>query len=236
MTTFVVAFRICRTRGRSAFDDLRAGSPRVHTTDRYPVYPHLSPHKRPLRGAHLRRDFRAMIDRGGSGAATGGALLACSDALFEHWYRARDGTRARSTLRTRYAPALRRQVGAFRRAGAACGGPKTAATCGERLPAEASLWTFARVVGAEPTNDAAEREARHAVCGRKTRFGTDSGRGSRFVERVLTVIGSCRRQNRSVLTFLIDAVAAHRTGENAPSLVPAESQQRRMINPLLAHC
>jgi transposase len=208
VTTFVVAFLIRKTRGRTAFDDLRGGSTAVHTTDRFPVYAHLDPHKRQLCWAHLRRDFQAMVDRGGSGAAIGAPLLACSDALFEHWYRVRDGTLARSTFRS---------------------------TCGELLPVEASLWTFARVVGVEPTNNAAEREVRHAVCWRKTRFGTDSERGSRFVERILTVIASCRRQKRNVLAFLIDAVTAHRTGAKAPTLVPAEAQQQ-VVNPLLANC
>lgn len=220
VTTFVVAFLIRRTRGRAAFDDLRAGSTAVHTTDRYPVYTHLRPHKRQVCWAHLRRDFQAMVDRGGSGAAIGGALLACSDTLFGCWYRVRDGTLARSTFRSVYVPDLRRPVGEHLRSGAACGCAKTAATCAELLAVEASLWTFARVAGVEPTNNAAEREVRHAVCWRKTSFGTDSERGSRFVERILTVVASCRRQNRNVLAFLTDAIIAHRTGGPAPTLLP----------------
>ena len=223
VTTLVVAFLIRKTRGRSAFDDLRGGSTAVHTTDRYPVYTHRHRHKRQLCWAHLRRDFQAMIDRGGSGTAIGAALLACSDALFEHWYRVRDGTLARSTFRSIYIPALRRQVGEHLRNGAGCGCARTAATCAELLPVEASLWTFARVVGVEPTNNAAEREVRHAVCGRKTSFGTDSERGSRFVERILTVIASCRRQERNLLEFLTHAVNAHRTGAKPPTLLPAPS-------------
>ena len=83
------------------------------------------------------------------------------------------------------------------------------------------MWTFARVAGVEPTNNAAEREVRHAVCWRKTSFGTAGENGSRFVERILTVIASCRRQKRNVLDFLTAAVIAARTGENAPTLVPA---------------
>ncbi|QEG31967.1 Transposase IS66 family protein [Gemmata obscuriglobus] len=236
VTTLVVAFLIRRTRGRAALDDLRAGSTQVHTTDRYPVYTHLRPHKRQVCWAHLRRDFQAMIDRSGSGQAIGAALLACLDALFENWYRVRDGALARSTCRSTYIPALRRQVGTHLRSGAACGCAETAATCAELLAVEASLWTFARVVGVEPTNNAAEREVRHAVCWRKTSFGTDSERGSRFVERVLTVIASCRRQNRHVLEFLTDAVTAHRTGAKVPTLVPAEAQQQNVVNPLLANC
>ena len=62
---------------------------------------------------------------------------------------------------------------------------------------------------------------RHAVCWRKTSYGTDSDRGSRFVERVLTVLASCRQQGRDVLAFLTDAIRAARNGMPAPSLIAA---------------
>ncbi len=47
--------------------------------------------------------------------------------------------------------------------GAACVGAKTAATCRMLLEGEEHLWTFLRVPGIEPTNNAAERALRHAV-------------------------------------------------------------------------
>jgi transposase len=223
VTTLVVAFLIRKTRSRSAFDDLRDGSTQVHTTDRFPVYTHLAAHKRQVCWAHLRRDFQAMIDRDGAGTQIGKQLLACADRLFELWYRVRDGTRRRSTFRRVDVPPLRRQVGEWLQSGAACACAKTASVCGEVLAVEASLWTFTRVPGIEPTNNAAEREVRHAVCWRKTSFGTDSEKGSRFVERILTVLASCRRQGRNVLEFLTTAVTAHRNGEPAPSLLPIQS-------------
>ncbi|QEG29683.1 Transposase IS66 family protein [Gemmata obscuriglobus] len=238
VTTLVVAFLIRRTCGRAALDDLRAGSTQVHTTDRYPVYTHLRPHKRQVCWAHLRRDFQAMIDRGGSGQAIGAALLACSDALFENWYRVRDGTLARSTCRSTYIPALRRQVGEHLRSGAACGCAETAATCAELLAVEASRWTFARVAGVEPTNNAAEREVRHAVCWRKTstrhrqRTPEPVRRAGPHGHRLVSPAEPpCpgvphRRRDR----------APHRTGATPPTLIPAEAQQTPMRNSLLANC
>lgn len=220
VTTLVVAFLIRKTRGRSAFDDLRGGSTQVLTTDRYPVYTHLNKHKRQVCWAHLRRDFQAMIDRNGAGSQIGTQLLGCADRMFACWYRVRDGTRSRATFRSVYVPELRRQVREWLQSGAACACAKTAGTCREILAVEASLWTFARVAGVEPTNNGAEREVRHAVCWRKTSFGTASEDGSRFVERILTVIASCRRQNRNVLEFLTRAVTAARTEENVPTLLP----------------
>jgi transposase len=223
VTTFVVAFLIRKKRDRIAFDDLRAGSTQIHTTDRYSVYDHLPEYERQVCWAHLMRDFQAMIDRAGAGKRIGEQLLLCADRLFELWYRVRDGTLSRSTFRCVYVPPLRRQVREWLRSGAACGCVKTAGMCREILAVEASLWTFARVAGVEPTNNAAEREVRHAVCWRKTSFGTDSERGSRFVERILTVLASCRRQGRNVLEFLTTAVTAHRNGKPAPTLLPTQS-------------
>jgi hypothetical protein len=59
--------------------------------------------------------------------------------------------------------------------------------------------------GVEPTNNAAELRIRHAVLLRKTSYGTHSGEGSRFVERILTVHASLRQQDRRVLEFVRDA-------------------------------
>ncbi|HHH26917.1 MAG TPA: hypothetical protein ENK57_01010 [Polyangiaceae bacterium] len=92
--------------------------------------------------------------------------------------------------------------------------------CNAILRREPSLWTFARVEGVEPTNNAAERELRHAVLYRKISGGTRSERGSRFVERMLTVRASLRRQGRNVFQFLVDACTAHNHGTQLPSLLP----------------
>jgi transposase len=106
------------------------------------------------------------------------------------------------------------------RAGSRCGGAKTAGVCGELLSIEPSLWTFASTSGVEPTNNAAERAVRHAVCWRKTSYGTDSERGSRFAERILTVVASCRSQGRDVMEFLTRAITAHQCQSEKPSLLP----------------
>ncbi|MDQ3320631.1 MAG: hypothetical protein M3515_10470 [Actinomycetota bacterium] len=55
---------------------------------------------------------------------------------------------------------------------------------------------------------------------RKTQFGTQSDRGSRWVERICSVRESCRLQGRSPLAFLIDAASAAHEGRSAPSLAP----------------
>ena len=165
--------------------------------------------------AHRRRDFRAMIDRGNAGSGIGEELPAHADIPFRHWPTVRDGTRTRRWFARAQAGWLRAEVRALLERGRACPRPTTAGVCRELLAVAASLWTFARVDGVEPTDNAAERAVRHAACRRRTSFGTDSERGSRFVERMLTVVASCRRQGRGGLDFLVKAVAGQK-----PSLLP----------------
>jgi transposase len=59
------------------------------------------------------------------------------------------------------------------------------------------------------------------VLWRKGSFGSDSAAGSRFAERLLTVVASCRQQGRLLLAFLVAAGEAALHGTAAPSLLPA---------------
>jgi transposase len=87
---------------------------------------------------------------------------------------------------------------------------------------EESLWTFARVAGVPPENNAAERAERHAVIWRRISGGTDSADGSRFVERMLSVVATCRQQGRTVLDYLTSCFQAQRNGHAIPSLLPVK--------------
>jgi transposase len=89
------------------------------------------------------------------------------------------------------------------------------------LKRKSALWTFVDQDGVEPTNNAAEQALRRGVLWRKRSFGSQSPAGSRFVERILTVVISLRRQQRDVLDFLTDACQALASGIAPPSLLPA---------------
>ena len=69
-----------------------------------------------------------------------------------------------------------------------------------------SLWVFLEVSGVEPTNNHAERTLRFGVLWRKRSKGTQSVKGNRWVERVLSFKQTC--QIRSVASFplLVDAI------------------------------
>ena len=74
--------------------------------------------------------------------------------------------------------------------------------------------------GVEPTNNEAEQSERHGVLWRKVSGGTDSAQGSRFVERILTVVHTCRRQGKKVLDYLSACILACRHNRAPPSLLP----------------
>lgn len=188
-------------------------------SDRWSAY-HLIPvERRQVCWAHLRRDFQAMIDRGGVAAEVGEQLLAHADMMFGLWHKVREGKRRRRWLCGHVEDWLRAEVRALLERGAACGCAKTAGTCAEILKLEPALWAFARQEGVEPTNNAAERALRPAVIKRKRSFGCHSEAGCRFVERLLSVTQTLRMRGRPVLDYLVDALVAHRHGLPAPQLL-----------------
>jgi transposase len=96
---------------------------------------------------------------------------------------------------------------------------KTAGTSKELFEHQQWLWTFVEVDGVEPTNNEAARAERHGVLWRKINGGTGSPQGSRFVERILTVVDTCRRQGKKVLDYLSACVEAWRHNRAPPNLV-----------------
>ena len=169
--------------------------------------------------AHLKRDFQALIDSGdGQAKRLGYDLRRATCKLFEHWANYRDGTITRAALLRRMAP-VRREVERLLLRGAGSGNKCMLGMCQELYDHRDWLWTFLRYEGIEPTNNASERSLRHAVIWRKLSFGTQSARGSRFVETMLTVIETCRQQRRNAFEYLTAAVHSHLAHQPAPSLL-----------------
>jgi transposase len=169
--------------------------------------------------AHLKRDFQAWIDGPCPTAKRlGHDLMKPTDQLFALWKKVRDGTLSRRSFRRHMQP-IRQRVDALLLRGYY--NELTYGFCKELVEHRANLWTFIDSEGLEPTNNAAEQALRHAVIWRKLSFGTQSTSGSQFVERLLTVIETCRRQCRNVFSWLVATVQAHYNGQHMPSLLPA---------------
>ncbi len=221
VTALFTVFTIARNRtARVARAVLGTQDGPIAVTDRWSAYDWIAGASRPVCWSHLRRDFQAMIDRGGAAAPIGKKLLRLSDRLFRWWHRLEAKRVDWGRFRTAMAR-LRREFKTALEDGARCDCARTRGTCAELLRVEESLWTFARVAGVPPTNNAAERAERHAVIWRRISGGTDSAAGSRFVERMLTVVATCRQQGRNVLDYLTSCFEAARGGQAIPSLVPA---------------
>lgn len=220
VTDSVAFFRICVGRGREALRELLGGDIQgVVSSDRWGVYGIIDLIRRQLCWAHLKRDFQKWVDWGGAAAAIGQSGLEAVKKVFYLWRDFREGALDRPGLQAALGPVC---IDLYRalEAGLACPVAKAARFCRNLLEVYPALWTFARVEGVEPTNNRAERTLRPAVLWRKISFGNQSEAGCRFTERILTTVQTLRLQKRHVLTYLREALIAHRTAQPAPLLVP----------------
>jgi hypothetical protein len=221
VTPLVSVVVVLATRGRTGAQALLgAAFSGIVGSDRWGGYTWVDPAQRQLCWAHLVRDFAAFVERGGEPARIGHALLAVSAQICALWHRVRAGTLPRSTFVREMEP-LQAQIVALLAEGTTLEHAKTRRACQNILKLAPALWTFVTLEGVEPTNNAAERALRRAVVWRRRSFGTQSAEGSRFAERLLTVVTTLRQQERDVLDYLTMACTAALWGQPAPSLLPA---------------
>ena len=84
-----------------------------------------------------------------------------------------------------------------------------------------SYLRFITTPGLDPTNNVAEQAIRFVVIDRKVTQGTRSEWGRRWLERIWTVIATCRQQGRSPFEFLSTTVSACLEGLSLPTLLPS---------------
>jgi transposase len=220
VTTWVTVFLVRLSRGAKVAQELLGERfCGILVTDRWSAYTWYPTRWRQVCWAHLLRDFEAMIERGGRSQEIGEALRTQARQMFHWWHQVRDGTLTHAQFRVLMRP-LRRHVARLLKAGQTCGVAKTEGVCREVLKVHEALWTFIRVEGIEPTNNAAERAIRPGVLWRKGSFGTQSAQGARFVEAMMTVVATLKQQHRNILAYLTEAGQAAYTGLPAPSLLP----------------
>ena len=183
-------------------------------SDRWTAYGIIDLFHRQVCWAHLKRDFQKWLDWGRESAPIGRAGLEAVGKLFGLWRDFRAGVLDRPALAAALEP-VGWNLHAALETGLSCPNKKAARFCRNVLGVYPALWTFARVEGVEPTNNVAERALRRAVIWRKISFGNHSTSGCRFVERILTTVQTLRLQDRQVLDYLRETVAAHRAGHQA---------------------
>jgi transposase len=220
-TALVAFFVIHPSRGKAGFKALMGRVLKgIFSSDRWHIYAARARRARQVCWSHLKRDFQKLIDRGGESKDIGQRAMDVARDVFLAWKDFKAGGIDRETLALCLQP-VRISFEALMRQGICVAHQSTATFCQNLLDLGPALWTFIRVEGVEPTNNHAERVLRRAVIWRKRSFGADSEAGCRFVERVMTAVMSRRLQKLPVLPFLEAAVRAHRSGQPAPSLIPA---------------
>ena len=169
--------------------------------------------------AHLKRDIQSLIDHHDHQVKRlGFDLMRSVEVMFIIWHKYKSGLISWKTFQSQMRP-IRKRVNSLLLRGVFSGNKRLVGMCRELHKHRQWLWTFTQVEGIEPTNNAAERALRPAVIYRKLSFGTQSDKGSRFIERMLTVSETCRLQKRSVYEWLTAAVEASLHGRQAPSLL-----------------
>ena len=193
----------------------------VVITDRYTSYHWIKETLRQFCGAHLLRDFQAMIDAGGGAAEIGTILITQGRLLIHEWKKGKAGKITHATFR-RHAAKIRREINSAVIDGLSCDHSKTEGVCTELLKHFESLWTFLKHELVEPTNNRAERSVRHGVLWRKVSHGTASAKGSRYVETILSVLATCKQNAINPFEFVAQAVKAKLQNQTHPQIITTD--------------
>lgn len=217
----LVGFWIDRRRAsevsKRILGDLFAG---IVCTDRWSAYHWID--RRALCWAHLKRDFVAMVERHGC-LWHGQRLVNLTDEIMALWRQWQNEQIDRQTLLTQVAPLKTRldEVLVWTEAGAPS--DKARSTARNLIKHQSSMWRWLTDESVPLTNNLAERLLRYAVIWRKLSYGTDSLEGSRYVERLLTAVGTLQLQGRDAYEYFTDLMSAHNAGQPLPSLLPQPS-------------
>ena len=201
-------FELRLSRGKKIAKELIGNfQDRIFVTDRYGAYNYLPDKNHQLCWAHLKRDFQKIAERPGYPGEIGRALLKCYKKIFSFWkqgyHQLEYEKKQRRLIR------LKNHLLRWLNNGKDCQHSKTAKTCENLIALFPSLWLFFEKEGVPPTNNHAERQLRPLVISKKLTFGTQSERGSRYIERVFSTISTCKQQGTHVLEFINQAVNAY---------------------------
>ena len=223
---WIAAFIIRPSRGADVVKEfLGTTFEGILNSDRWSAYTWLAAIYRQLCWAHLKRDFQKISERSGKSGRIGEELLTCVKKMFQGWRKVKDGTMSRTQFQKWMRP-IRNRIEALLEEGLRCIHKKTSRTCKKILKVKVALWTFVDTAGIEPTNNLAEQIIRRIVIWRKTSFGTQSTRGTLYLERIMTTVATCKLQKRNVLNFVTDAIRAHLAGTLSPSLLPVSNNMK----------
>lgn len=191
-------------------------------SDRATVFSFWSMAQRQICHAHLLRKFVSFSERNGKAGAIGRELLECTALMFEYWHGFKDGLLTRQELQFWLRP-VQRNIERLLERGEKANIERLSGSCADILAHRDALWTFVTHEGVEPTNNHGELELRDFVLWRKRSFGSQSERGERFAERMMTAVRTARKQGKDVLDFMVHSITAHLDGTTPPRLIGSDA-------------
>jgi transposase len=218
-SAMATVYRILDDGRRETIEPLFGLKEGILVSDRASVFGFWRMAARQICWAHLLRKFVSFSERDDESAAEyGRELLGCTSLVFEYWHGYLEGELSREKFVAWLHPVQQLFRSTLERAVAA-NIERLSGSCANILDHADALWTFVNHDGVEPTNNHAEQELRGFVLWRKCSFGTQSERGERFAERIMTVAHTARKRGKSVLDFIAQSVAALINDATPPSLL-----------------
>jgi len=219
-TTLVTVFVVTGDATEKTVKQMLGKLHGIMVTDRGRQFGFWAMDKRQICWAHLIRKFVSFSESSNEAVSElGHDLLLFSQVLLCGWHEFRAGKISRARLQ-RDTAMVRVCIENLLGKGRDLQLRGVSGCCQDILVHREALWTFLDKKGVEPTNNHAERELRGFVLWRKNSFGSKSDRGTRYAERIMTVVHTLRKQNRHILSYLTAACQAALTGTPIPSLLP----------------
>ena len=195
----VVFFMIHPNRSKEAFLQLIDDWKGILISDNYGVYVKWV-NRRQACLAHLIRKAKGLAERKDESIKKFGESILKELQLLCHWAKKPPNEKQWTDFYSRLLLLLILHEGGDDEAG------QLARSIGKQLE---SLWVFLEECGVEPTNNQSERALRFAVLWRKRSHGTQSDKGNRWVERILSLKQTCRMRKKPVFPILVNAIDAY---------------------------
>jgi transposase len=221
-TNAATLFKIFTNGAAETIKPLFGACTGILISDRATVFSFWVMKKRQICWAHLIRKFISFSERDGPAKKFGEELLDYAALVFDYWHQYQDGKINKTTFQKWMEPVQSNFEASLERAVDAKI-EKLSGSCANILAHKQALWTFITHAGVEPTNNHAERELRAFVLWRKRSFGSRSERGMVYAANIMTVAHTARKQNKNILSFLVQCCQAWMTNASSPSLF--ESKQ-----------
>jgi transposase len=198
VNTTVAFFMVLQNRSKKAFEQLIDDWKGILVSDNYGVY--VKWVKRQSCLAHYIRKAKGLAQREDESVRRFGQSILKELRLLCHWARKPPTEKQWTDFYSRLTMLL------FLFADADDDAGKMARSIERELE---SLWLFLEENGVEPTNNRAERSLRFAVLWRKRSNGTQSNKGDRWVERILSLKQTCCMRSTPIFPILVDALNSY---------------------------